>query len=381
MRKRWITSIIVAVLTMTPLANADSLVQQELRIPIHGAGSKGLAAVMVRPDEPGPHPLAVITHGLPRFSDVTGLTPLSMLPQAMEFARRGWTAVVVMRRGYGDSGGKFVEFSTSCSSPSYKGLGTDAAADLRAAIQYLSTLPEVDPARILLIGRSVGGLATVALTADPPPGLIAAISFAGGAGSKGPDQVCSPEVLVNAFGHFGKRSRIPMLWVYSENDLYFSPQLAQRFHKAFTNAGGNASFVVAPPFELDGHNLFSRDGIPLWAPMVDEFLKSQKLVLRTTLLSLPEPPHIVPPARLSVKGKDDFREYLLKPPHKAFALSAGGHYGYSSGQRTEKIATEKALSNCGKFVSGVDRCVLLMVDDREQASVTSGRQSGTEMPK
>jgi hypothetical protein len=203
--------------------------------------------------------------------------------------------------------------------------------------------------------------------------LIAAINFAGGAGSTGPDQVCSPEALVDAFGHFGKRSRMPMLWVYSENDSYFSPQLAQRFYKAFAGAGGNASFIVAPPFELEGHHLFSRKGIPVWAPMVDEFLKNQKLVLRTTLLPLPEPPNILPPAQLSAKGKDDFREYLLNPPHKAFALSAGGHYGYSSGRRTEKAATERALSICGQFASEADRCILVTLDDREQASVTSGR--------
>ncbi len=360
-------------------ARADSLVQQELRIPIHGAGSKGLSAVMVRPSEPGPHPLAVITHGTPRFSEVSGMTPLTMLPQAMEFARRGWSAVVVMRRGYGDSGGRFVEYSPSCASPDYKGLGTEAATDLRAAIQYLSKLPEVDPSRILVIGQSVGGLATVALTADPPPGVIAAINFAGGAGSVGPDHVCSPEALIDAFGHFGKRSRIPMLWVYSENDSYFSPQLAQRFYKTFAGAGGNASLIVAPPFESEGHHLFSRKGIPVWTPFVDEFLKSQKLALRTALLPLPESPDIPPPAQLSAKGRNDFREYLLSPPHKAFAVSAGGHHGYSSGQRTEKAATERALYTCGQYVSGADRCVLFMVDDRKQASTPSNRQSGPEM--
>jgi dienelactone hydrolase len=141
-----------------------------------------------------------------------------MLPQAREFARRGWTAVVVMRRGYGNSGGGYHEGMCACSSPCYKDAALQAAADLRGAIEYLSQLPEVDPSRILSVGRSAGGLANVALSADPPPGLVAAINFAGGHGSDARDNVCHPEALVKAFGDFGRKSRIPMLWVYAENE-------------------------------------------------------------------------------------------------------------------------------------------------------------------
>ena len=34
------------------------------------------------------------------------------------------------------------------------------------------------------------------------------------------------------------------------------------------------------PFGADGHHLFSADGIPIWTPIVDAFLKSQNLNLR-----------------------------------------------------------------------------------------------------
>ena len=273
---------------LVPYARGQSLIKKELRIPLKSAGAKGLAAVMVWPNEPGPHPLVVLTHGTPRRNSVplSQMSPSDWLPQAREFARRGWTGVVVMRRGYGDSGGAFQGMCT-CSSPCYKDAGLQSAADLRGAIEYLSQLPEVDPSRILSVGRSAGGFANVALSADPPPGLVAAISFAGGNGSSAPDEVCHPESLVKAFRNFGRKSRIPMLWVYAENDHYFGPQLAQQFYHAFTAGGGKVSFVAAPAFGADGHTLFSREGILFWTPIVDEFLRTQNLTLRTTLLPLP----------------------------------------------------------------------------------------------
>jgi dienelactone hydrolase len=271
---------------------AQDLVEQQLRIPAPGAGKKGLEAIMVRPGDPGPHPLALINHGAPRDgSKRRTMSPRDMLPQAREFARRGWTTVVVMRRGYGDSGGDFAEDARACSrNPEYYRAGMESAEDLRAAIAYLSKLPEVDPTRIVSVGRSAGGFATVALTSDPPPGLVAAISFAGGRGSQAKDEVCNSAELINAFHDFGKKSRIPMLWVYAQNDHFFSPRLAAEFYRAFTGAGGTAQLVTAPPFGEDGHALFSSDGTPIWAPMVDAFLKSQNLVLRKTPPTSPEPP-------------------------------------------------------------------------------------------
>jgi len=102
--------------------------------------------------------------------------------------------------------------------------------------------------------------------------------------------VCNSGELINAFRDFGKKSRVPMLWVYAQNDHFFSPQLAAEFYRAFTGAGGTAQLVTAAPFGDDGHMLFSSDGIPIWAPMVDAFLQSQNLVLRKTPPASPEPP-------------------------------------------------------------------------------------------
>jgi dienelactone hydrolase len=262
-----------------------------------------------------------------------------------------------MRRGYGSSAGHFVEDARGCSSrPDYYGAGKESAQDLRAAITYLASLPEVDASHIISVGISAGGFATVALTANPPPGLVAAISFAGGRGSKKPDEVCNPRDLVRAFAEFGMKSRVPMLWVYSANDHFFGPAIAEQFYEAFAKAGGQVSFIRAAAFRGDGHGLFSLAGIPLWAPMVDDFLVTHNLTFRDALLALPAAPDVSPPSRLSADGRQEFRSFLTLPPNKAFAVSESGHYGYSFGRRTEKEAKKLAEEHCNDAAPKGDHC-------------------------
>ena len=65
-----------------------------------------------------------------------------------------------------------------------------------------------------------------------------------------------------------------MLWIYIENDTFFGPALSKRMHQAFMGAGGNAEHHLLPPFGGEGHLLIdSADGIPLWAPLVGQFLE------------------------------------------------------------------------------------------------------------
>jgi dienelactone hydrolase len=356
----------LAVSILPEAARAQGIVVTEMRLPTHGSGKKGLEAVMVRPNDSAPHPLALMTHGTPRDSqEREEMTPLRWIPQAREFARRGWTAVIVMRRGFGDSGGGYAEDARGCGrSPDYVGATKESVKDLRESAAYLASRPEVDPTRMIGVGVSTGGLAMVGLSADPPPGMLAAISFAGGRGSDAPDHVCNPGILVNAFGEFGKHSKVPMLWIYAANDHYFGPQLAQGFYAAFTQSGGKARFIAAEPFGEDGHGLFSLRGIPIWTPMVDDFLKNENLVLRDSLLPLPIPP-VQPPANLSNSGREEFPVYLLGAPHKALAVSPGGHFGMIFGQRSAPEAEKHALENCKKHASKDDPCTIVMIEDEK----------------
>ncbi len=323
----------------------------ELRIPMKAAGSRGLQALLVRPDEPGPHPLAIITHGTTQsLQQRLARLPRFQLPQALEFARRGWSAVIVMRRNNGESGGAFKEYVWVCDKDGYLAAGREAASDLRAAIEYLRTLPEVDPHKIIAVGVSGGGFATVALAADPPAGLVAAINFAGG-GPVLPSFGACENNLLAAFHVFGSKSSVPMLWIYSENDLTFGPEVAQKFYAAFTDGGGKARFIKAPPFGDNGHNLFGGErGIPFWTAYIDDFLKSQNLQLRTALLPLPPSPPasppLQPPPELPADSKSYFEEYLTASNQKAFAVAANGFANYAAGFRNIEDAKKAALDLC-----------------------------------
>jgi dienelactone hydrolase len=367
-RRGAITLLVVAVLIAGREASAQSFRQDMLRIPMASAGPRGLEAMLVRPNEPGPFPLVLISHGSPRAAEQRPkMTPLALEPMAIEFARRGWAAAVVMRRGYGDSGGGWAESFKGCANPDYAGAEAAAVADLRASIDFLSKQPTIDGTRIMAVGVSAGGMASVALTADPPKGLskglsnglLAAISFAGGRGSVAADQQCGADRLINLFRRYGERSRVPMLWVYAENDQFFGPALADKFRQAFTSGGGLVTFVRPPAFGADGHKLFSALGIPLWTPLVDDFLRSRNLVLRETLLPSPHA-DLQAPAGLSAKGRDAFAAYLVSADHKAFAMSPHGNSGWRTAQRSIDDAKAGALSNCRKFASD---CRLIAVDD------------------
>ena len=339
---------------------ADEFHQEEFRIPFESSAGS-YEALLVRPDEPGRFPLALVNHGSPRTgADRPNMTPLAMLPEAVEFARRGWAAVVMMRRGYGGSNGGWAEDYGACNNPDYGAAAAGAAADLKAATAYLIRRPDINPSRIISAGVSAGGFATVALSADPPPGLVAAINFAGGRGSLKPDEVCGGDRLVETFRELGGKSRVPMLWVYAENDHFFGPQRAQQLHQAFTSAGGKVEFIRAPAFGDDGHSLFSRAGIPLWTAYVDAFLKEQKLVWRPSLLPARAPPALTAPNALSASGKKSFADYLVSPPHKAFAVAQDGSYGWQSGQRTPQAARDNALKSC---LQHSKTCDVLYVDD------------------
>jgi hypothetical protein len=212
---------------------------------------------------------------------------------------------------------------------------------------------------MIAIGQSAGGFASIALAADAPSELTAVISFAGGRGSRGENDVCDEDRLVGTFGTLGKTARVAMLWVYSENDLYFRPELARRFFDAFQKSGGRAQFISAPAFGADGHSLFSNAGLSIWSPYVDTFLHSQNLGLREPLPS-PALAALQPPARFSGSGREAFKDYLKSGPHKAFAMSQNGRYAWRAGFRNADDARKAAVEACEK--SGAS-CAAYAIND------------------
>lgn len=351
--------IVAALLGAATVARGDELHREELRIPMAVAGQRGLEAVLIRPAAPGRYPLALLSHGAPRDpADRATMSANRSYPQAVEFARRGFAALSVMRRGYGTSEGSFAEAAGPCGRRDYLGAGKVSALDLRAAIAAAERRSDVTTQGMIAVGVSAGGFASLALAADAPSGLAAVISFAGGRGSRADNEVCSEDALIAAFGAYGKTARVPTLWIYAANDKYFGPELARKMHAAYVQSGGRAQLIEAAAFGSDGHALYSAPGIPIWTPMVDEFLRAHNLGLRTPITLTP--PAVAPPPQLGANGRAQFATYLASGPHKAFAVSPKGAFAFRTARRSAAEAQDEALKACAQY--GPD-CKLYAIDN------------------
>jgi len=359
MRRAAMLAALIVGIAMQPAA-AESYYREDLRIPIEGVGPSGLEAMLLRPSGTERYPLALLSHGTPREVEArVTMSPYGSYRQALEFARRGFAALVVMRRGYGDSDGPYAESNGPCDQRDYLRSAAQSARDLRAAVEAMNGRTDVTTDGMIAVGVSAGGFASVGLSANAPKGLAAVINFAGGRGSRADNDVCDEDALVRAFATLGRTSRIPTLWIYAQNDKYFGPELARRMHAGFIGAGGQAKFIDVPPFGDDGHSLYSR-GIPLWTPLVDSFLREQNLGARD-IAAAPAPPPLPPPPQLREKGRAGFADYLAtSPPHRAFAVSPKGAFAYRGGRRSAREASEAALAACAAY--GPD-CAVYAVDD------------------
>jgi dienelactone hydrolase len=373
--KRFALFWILAAAIMAQPAMADEFHREELRIAMAAAGPAGLEALLIRPSGTQRYPLALISHGASSDAQVRQeMSPYGFYRQAIEFARRGFAALVVIRRGYGGSPGSYAEGHSCCEAGTYLRAAKDSANDLRAAIAAMKARNDVTTQGMIAVGVSGGGLASIVLTMDPPPGLAAAISFAGGLlrakrADDDPRSASDEAGLVEAFRTFGTASRTPMLWVYAANDSYFRPDLAHKLLAAFTAEGGRAKLIDAPAFGNDGHLLFSA-GTAMWPKMIDDFLREQNLGTRD-LLPPPALPALPAPPRLTEKGRASFTDYLTAGPHKVFAASPSGAYGYWSGTRSLEKAKDEALAGCSK---NAPDCVLYAIDNKLAGAEATNRR-------
>jgi dienelactone hydrolase len=185
-----------------------------------------------------------------------------------------------MRRGFGPSGGAYSEGIGACASPDYGRSGNFSADDVAAALRYAAALPGVSAERVTVVGQSAGGWATVALAARNLPQVAALVSMAGGRGGWAgglPGVNCRPDLLAEAAGGFGATARgVPMLWVYTANDSFFAPPLAEAMHRAFTAAGGAADLHELAGYRRDGHGLFfAAGGSEIWGPILADYLAAR----------------------------------------------------------------------------------------------------------
>ena len=345
--------------TVAPLASMN---EQVLSIPGDPQRPVMLQVTVLKPDGPGPFPLAIMNHG------ASGKTPPHEMPRyrntfsAYYFLSRGYAVVLPMMRGFAGSGGK--QNFDGCDQEE---MGLSNAQDIRAVIDYIVTQPYIDGHRIVVAGQSFGGWNTLAFGTLNYPGVKGLISFAGGAIIS--NCTATQFALAQAAEHYGAHTAIPSLWFYGNNDSEFSSPVWHAMFDHYTAAGGKAKLVAYGRFIADSHQMLSYpEGMEIWAPEVDAFLSSVGLpsaITHAEYLPVKFPPathyanvddvNAVP--YLNNKGRAVYRKFLADPMPKVFVLSIKGFVASFNGGFDP---LGRALRACYKYAQ---KCQVYAVDN------------------
>jgi pimeloyl-ACP methyl ester carboxylesterase len=236
-----------------------------------------LEVVIYKPPGAGPFPTVMFNHGSTGNGDNPVLFSSTWTSPALAgfFNKRGWIVAFPQRRGRGKSGGLYDEGFTpdrseySCE-PEFSLPGLERAlTDMDAAADYLAGRPDVDPQRMLLGGVSRGGIASIACAGEHPDRFAGVINFVGGwvEGESG-----YADAINGAIARRGGPYPKPTLWLYGENDPFYSISHSRKNFEAFEAAGGTGIFLV---FTLEdgqsGHGLASIPGH--WQHAVQDYLE------------------------------------------------------------------------------------------------------------
>jgi len=260
------------------------VVEEQARVPVRvvDSHSKALEHEIVvtiwrDTDAPRPYPALVLNHGRSYKPDGRAAVGRAKYSEVSDWlARQGFIVGVPTRVGYGVTGGEDVEDTGSCSRKNYPPGYRASAVQTLAVLEMLRARSEVAPDRAVIMGQSYGGTTAITVAAMNPPGVQAAINFAGGGGGNPetrPGNPCAQPRLKKLFADYGKTARIPTLWIYTENDRYMGPTLPREWFDAFTAAGGVGEYTRFPPHGEDGHGLFTR-APAVWESRVLEFLRA-----------------------------------------------------------------------------------------------------------
>lgn len=221
--------------------------------------------------------LVVINHGSPpKSSERPDMRLIGCDAEAVQwFIQRHYAVVTVLRLGYGSTGGPWTEGYGGCHDADYYKAGMETARQIDAIVNYAVSLPNVEPDNVIVVGQSAGGWGTIAYSSMPHPKVVALINMAGGRGGHQPGSSdnCNSDKLAESAGQFGKTAKTPMLWIYTGNDSYFPPSIADPMLQAYLQAGGQARLDRPDSYGRDGHNLFmGPNGSQIWGPLVEKYL-------------------------------------------------------------------------------------------------------------
>ena len=277
-RNRYLIRFSMAlVLALLYVSDTAAQAQETIFIPVKAKGWFGsvkdirLEATIYRPSGDAKFPLVVFNHGSTGMGAVPTSRTFRHEKQAQFFLDRGFAVIVPMRKGRGQSEGRYSESEArTCDFGNwYPGIES-AIEDVNGVINYAATLPYVDSSRIILSGISRGGFLSVAYAVQGAARaqVEGVINFVGGWVGEG----CPRDFNRESYSEFGKKTNLRMLWLYAENDSYYSPTAIRGYAAEFAAAGGEVNFKLYGGISGNGHRL--AEHLSVWEADAGKYLES-----------------------------------------------------------------------------------------------------------
>ena len=148
--------------------------------------------------------------------------------------------------------------------------GADRAlTDIGAAIAVLRRRPDIDPGPLLIGGQSRGGALSIAYAGAHPENTFGVINFVVG----WLDESCSVAESVNqTLFERGVPFNRSTIWLYGQDDHYYSMAHSKSNFAAFEKAGGRGKFVAFDTPSDIGHNVIHYPD--RWGGPIGDYLSS-----------------------------------------------------------------------------------------------------------
>lgn len=278
----------IGVLLLALVVASPAAARAEIQAPdtvVVPSGHLRLKGLLWQPAGHGPFPAVLFNHGSWPTNTRSGRPAREIFEQAAAlgpvFARHGFVFLFLFRRGAGLSVSQGVsaadlldmEFAANGQEARNRTqlrlLEGNELTDALAGLAFLRALPKVDPRRIAVAGHSFGGSLTL-LVAERDTSLIAAVDFAGAAGSW--DR--SPQLRARLLKAVGAAT-MPLFFIHAANDYSVAPgkALAAERHRL----AKPYRIKIYPAFGTttsEGHNLVDFS-VSAWESDVFTFLDEQ----------------------------------------------------------------------------------------------------------
>jgi pimeloyl-ACP methyl ester carboxylesterase len=201
------------------------------------------------------------------------------------FVSRGYTFVVPVRRGRGESSGTYVEecavVAGKCTIAQQLALTErglrEALLDTNAVIDQV-VLGRLVPrdSKILLVGQSRGGFLSLILAGERPSLVKGVVNFAGGwqslqSGLSDADFKERLELQAPRLAKAARQFNGPSIWIYAARDQFYRDDAPRMLLDAWQGAGGQAEYVGITEHSLANAHLALTDEA-LWGRQVNAFL-------------------------------------------------------------------------------------------------------------